>query len=334
MRDTLRDFLYAVIVPAFVIYIAHFLFVTAYTGNWTVEAFLSQYTNGIYRYRILGRELVLVITEMISNTPLATLLPRVTDELEPIQASLYWAYYLLNTVCWIGTCIVWWWALGNRCDSDQERILVYLLLLLAGFIGMSVVVPYDMLSYLFLSATIVTVHKKSRLAVAAVVCFTVFGALTRETQALAITYAGVVLLVEGIDRQRVTMFLATFVPFTGTYLTLRILFGASNGVFYSVRLINNFSSPLRLLGLIGMIAFVGVASDVTTETTTGRRVQILTLILSTPYLLMIILFASFNEFRLIVPVLIVLVFATMRYEEAPDFAGMESLLSLIGAEQS
>lgn len=110
---------------------------------------------------------------------------------------------------------------------------------------MSVVVPYDMLSYLLLSVTIVTVHKNSRLAVAAVAILTVFGALTRETQALAITYTGVVLLVEGIDRQRLTMILATLVPFTGTYIILCTLYGTGIGAFQEFELIANLHTLRR-----------------------------------------------------------------------------------------
>lgn len=240
---------------------------------------------------------------------------------------LFQPHYLF----WVGTCIVWWTKLHDRCDTEIRVKLVYSLLLLSSFIGMSVVVPYDMLSYFFLTLTLVVFRYRYRIAVPLLIIVTVFGALTRETQVLAITYAGVILVAEGANKENVSKFFAIVLPFVMTYAGSRLYYGTNRATAQSVELVPNFTSPLRMLGLLGALTYVLVFIDVTPRYEGKNRLNIAILMLLAPYLATILLFARVWEFRLIAPVLIIISFLHLRYDDQNlEFRSYSQLSDRIG----
>src|SRR3954466_5677033 len=92
-------FLFSVVLPTFLNIFVYFGFVTAYTTTtFTKEGFLGQYRNGIYRYRVLGRVLLLSVNRVLERHPVYHLPPDLLDWLGGTTESLYLSYFVLNTV--------------------------------------------------------------------------------------------------------------------------------------------------------------------------------------------------------------------------------------------
>lgn len=305
------DVTYALVLPVILVYVAHFLFISNYTIRWTVAFFEHQYTRGIYRYRVLGRWAVLLLTDVNSSLPFfsETTFYDVGDHFGRFSPPLYWAYFQVNAAFFVGSCVIWWFGLKRRLVSSDDVRSTYLALVLAALLGMSVVVPYDMMGYFFLSATVVAYHYRVELAVPLLVGLTVLGTLTRETQFLAIAYAGSIVIWQGISRENVLKFTSITGAFVATYLGLRLAYGMTEAAFRSFELVNNVTQFPQLAGMAAMVVLTAIVIDtVPRPESHSLKPVFVPLVLMSPYLAMILLFAKIDEIRLIIPVEIVLVF--------------------------
>lgn len=302
------------IVLSFVVYAG---FNSNYTSQGlTLRGFMEQYFNGVYRYRIIGRGLLLETYELVKNLGLPVLETSVGDP------QLYSAYFYLNTFFLCLTCATLFFVLGGHkraSFSTVELPLLFMCSLMS--LGQFVVVPYDTLSYFLLaiSAFVVLRSKKTVYQIILLSVLVILATLTRESVVLilslyfSVNFSLIWRIPKGLrlSHEQVTL-LVIAACFTLTYLILRFYLGFSKSLFQNLTIVGNSNllSVLGLLFLIGM-GFLLLASPSRSKT------SLLFTISSLPYLVPMGLIAVTWEIRLWVPFLMLLLLLVLKNENKP-----------------
>lgn len=299
------------IVLSFVVYAG---FNTNYTSQGlTLQGFNDQFFNGVYRYRVLGRGLLLETYELVKNLDFPVLESSVGDP------QLYSAYFYLNTLFLCLTCATLFFVLGGNKRASFSKVdlpLLFMCSLMA--IGQFVIVPYDTLSYflLALSALMILRNKKSVWKIIILCALVIFATLTRESAVLivsfyfSVNYSQILRKSKGLNwtHEQVTL-LVIGTCFALTYIILRFILGFSQSLFQNLTIVGNSNllSALGLLFLIGMV-FLLLASPSRSKT------SVLFTISSLPYLVPMGLIAVTWEIRLWVPFLMLLLLLVLENE--------------------
>lgn len=306
--NRLRVFLACCVLPVTLNYFAYYGFVTNQSRHvFTRADFIGQYDWGVFRYRVLGRKLLLLVYSALEHFhhP-AEGGSRTARFLETNNLNLYHSYFLLNTTFMCLT--LWMLALTFQLNlfrvRPQEKFL--LVLVTAFLIAMTqfVVVPYDTLAYFFLTLSIyLMLLRPTPLVVAGLILVVVLGSLTRETAALTLSvYAALYVLRRQTGvKATLSVLAALAAAFAVTYVALRVHYGWQNGVGNVITLGVN----LHRHGLVGaafLVSTLVLLSDFSNAV--GRRAVWLFLAFSSPYLLSILLTGVLFEARLGVPLFI------------------------------
>jgi hypothetical protein len=237
------------VIPIILSFIVYYGFATNYTGNvFSKRGFKNQYEGGIYKYRILGKFLLLKTYTLIKGQNLPSLAPHSLALLDPNgKSEFYAAYFYLNTLFLCPTSVALILTLGGQEDETSflavDAPLLFLIALIS--IGQYVVVPYDILSYFFLSAAALLIYQRKDASVNSIVlCIVVILAtLTRETAILipafflSVNYKTIFVKPRGfsLNHQQGSLLLIC-VGYAGAYLILRLLLGSDYffcaGFFY------------------------------------------------------------------------------------------------------
>jgi hypothetical protein len=164
-----------------------------------------------------------------------------------------------------------------------------------------------MFAYIFLLATLLSSRlKRSSLSAGIAIFSTILGALTRETQALAVsTLLALALFLPREYARRFWMLgAAAGTAFIAIYLALRFILGFQHGVAEKISLGGQFR--FEMVPLYLMLVFILLF--LLTRMYEDSRPFWLALLLFAPYLLTVILTGSYAEIRLAVPLCICLVF--------------------------
>ncbi len=175
----------AFVVPLLVILATHLWLRSAYTRNlFHLKGFLDQYSTSIYRYRLLGRDLLLAIYRFLIGHRADQAFDMPTDR----QATLlfYGAYVLLNAIFLFFTNLLLLLLLWDRKKGISDLHLAhYFFLILTLALSTYAVTPYDQPAYFLMLLGLFAVRLRSSslmyllLAIAAVA-----GGLNRETEFL------------------------------------------------------------------------------------------------------------------------------------------------------
>jgi len=302
------------IVFSFVVYAG---FNSNYTSQGlTLQGFEEQYFNGVYRYRILGRSMLLETYELVKTFDLPVLETSIGDP------QFYSAYFYLNTLFLCLTCATLFFVLGGNTRASFSKVDLPLLFICSLMsLGQFVVVPYDTLSYflLALSALVVLRSKKSVWQIIILCALVILATLTRESAVLIVSfyfsvdYSQILRKSKGLrwTHEQVTL-LAISASFTFTYLILRLILGFSQSLFQNLTIVgnSNLRSAFGLLFLIGMV-FLMLASS------SRSKNSVLFAISSLPYLIPMGLIAVTWEIRLWVPFLMLLLILVLENENKP-----------------
>src|SRR6201998_4297465 len=174
-----------VVIPLVTIVSTHIWLRTAYSPNvFHLQGFLDQYESGIYRYRILGRELLLAIYHGLlrhgHDLPLAV-------AADPQATRLFYAsYVLLNGACLFLSNFLLLILLSNyRTGISDLRCASYFFTWLVLALSTYTVTPYDQLAYaLMLLAFLAVRARPIWIAYVAIGTVAILGGLTRETEFL------------------------------------------------------------------------------------------------------------------------------------------------------
>jgi hypothetical protein len=277
-----RKLLLCLVAPVCANYVAYYGFVTHYSvGVFSPRGFHAQYDNEVFKYRVLGKALLLTVYRAVEYLdPGGAGWHRMAAFLGTDSINFYHSYYVLNTAFLCLTLLV----LSGHL-SDLELLAVTLLVALTQF----VVVPYDAVAYFFLACTF---RWRRNLWVTAVIVF--LAALNRETAALSLSlYASLLFLGRGGSLRGLLVLTCVF---AATYLSLRLVYGWGSAVgneFTFVRYLNRNSAVGIGLALAAGYALV-------------RRPAwaAVFLLFSLPYVVSIMLTGNPFEVRLWVPLLL------------------------------
>lgn len=303
-------------IPVVTIASTHVWLRTAYSGGvFNVQGFLDQYGHGIYRYRLLGRDAVLLIYHLLlhffhdqplvmSRDPNATLL-------------FYGSYVVLNSLCF---CLSNFLLLLLLADKQRHlsdlHLATYLFLTLIQALAMAVVSPYDQLAYFLILTSFFAVRvPQSWIAYSLLGLAAIAGTLTRETQFLVTPALISVALFSTARRSRRfwAAGLVNLVLFCAVYIALRALLSGqqviSGGRTYGGKWAVESGFVLALLFCVGTSLAVRMYSDI--------RPTLALLISSTPYILTILISGVLRELRLLVPILLAQTFVYLQLEMDP-----------------
>ena len=277
-----RKVLLCFVAPACANYLAYYGFVTHYSvGVFNPRGFHAQYDHEVFRYRVLGKWMLLAVYRLVAYlNPADAGWNRMAAFLGTDSINFYHSYYLLNTAFLCLTLLV----LSDRL-SDIELLAFTLLVALTQF----VVVPYDAVAYFFLACTF---RWRRNLWVTAAVVF--LAALNRETAALSLSlYASLFFLGRGGSLRGLAVLTSVF---AATYLSLRFAYGwdyATGNEFTFVRYLNRNSA-------------VGIGFALAAGYALVRRPAwaAVFLVCSLPYVVSIMLTGNPFEVRLWVPLLL------------------------------
>lgn len=278
-------------------------------GYFTDKGFNGLYSSGIYKYRVLGRESVRQFYALTNADKLPGFAPDTVKKKYPqVDENLYAAYFYNNTLflC-ISCCLLILIFTRNQDPSFSlcELPIVAMTLLMA--VTQYIVVPYDSLTYAFLFAAIylITANKQSRLNSVLLLVITCLATLTRETSFIILCFYAAWFhkplwknpLTE-INIQHKTFALLLCV-FASSYLSLRLYYGFSQGMFHSLAIARN-------INISSIFALLFVASFIAIFFTSSVNTKALKLFLCfcIPYMLMIIIVAIPQEMRLWMPIIL------------------------------
>jgi hypothetical protein len=286
-------------------YFAYYGFVTHYSvGVFSPAGFHAQYDREVFKYRVLGKALLLAVYGALEYVrPAAGGWQRLAAFVGTDSVNFYHSYFLLNTVFLCLTLLV-----VSDYLEDLELLAVTLVVAITQF----VVVPYDVVAYFFLACTL---RWRRNLLVTSVVVL--LAALNRETAALSLSlYAALYLLGRGGSLRGLGVLTAIFVS---TYVSLRVALGWGNAL-------GNEFTFVRYLNLNSAVG-VGFAIAVGYAITRGRRPAAIFLACSSPYILSILITGNPFEARLWVPLLLGVLFVQAEDARADERAQVRPELS-------
>jgi hypothetical protein len=294
-------------VPLAFCYVTFFLFRSNYTfGVYAPNTFQQAFSSGVYRYRIVGRELLFAIYGLLRTVyphglPARLYFSALSQLDKKPDDYFYVSYILLNFGCLVLFNLVTLRLLRSRwfrVPSVQAFTLVVGLDALI-CLSFSVLTVYDGPSYVLLVVALWLALRgstSSRVALAMVVAL---GVLVRESVILAVAADAALLFFRGGWRR--SALLPAAIPaaaYVAAYVLVRLVIGADpNAVLPSIPL-DEFDAVVGLLFLGGLLSVVLSSPPVI------RRIASAFLLFSIPYLIAIFQSGVLIEVRLYVPVVI------------------------------
>jgi hypothetical protein len=287
-----RKLLLCLIAPLSANYFAYYGFVTHYSvGVFSPEGFHAQYDNEVFKYRVLGKALLLGVYRALEYlNPADAGWVRHAAFLGTDSINFYHSYFYLNTAFLCLTLLV-----VSDYLEDIELLVITLLVALTQF----VVVPYDAVAYFFLACTY---RWRRSLFVTAIVVL--LATLNRETAALSLSlYAALYFLGLGGSLRGLAVLTSVFLA---TYVSLRLALGLGNAVGNEF----TFIMYLNLNSAIG----IGFALAVGYALVRRPRPAAVFLLCSLPYIFSIFMTGNPFEVRLWVPLLLGILLVQAAYE--------------------
>ena len=273
-------------------YIVYFGFVSNYSHRmFSRPAFIDLYGKGIFHYRVLSRNLLLGLDDLI----------------DPSGKQFYQTTFYFNTFFLVLSGIVTVLLFHLRRVfrlSEGEKILFILLIPLIINITQFVVVPYDTLGYFFqLLITYIFLafyEKEFAFATLSISLLLIVSTLNRESSAINLSFLITLLLfVYGWNRRTILTSAAFILSFLVTYVLLRVVIGEAPP-----------SGPNALIGHLGIfVNQVGIAFWLVTAAFVhllandrrNRRLLLCFYLLSTPYIFLVLKDGILWEIRLYIP---------------------------------
>jgi hypothetical protein len=277
-----RKIMLCLVAPLCANYFAYYGFVTHYSvGVFSPRGFHAQYDHEVFKYRVLGKALLLAVYRVVEYlNPADAGWGRMAAFLGTDSINFYHSYFFLNTAFLCLTLLV-----VSDYLADLELLAVALLVAITQF----VVVPYDAVAYFFLACTFRWRHS---LPLTAAVVF--LAALNRETAALSLSlYASLLFLGRGGSLRGLALLTSVFVL---TYLSLRAAFGWGNAV----------GNEFTFIRYLNVNSAVGIGFALAAGYALVRRPAwaLVFLACSLPYVLSILITGNPFEARLWVPLLL------------------------------
>lgn len=309
------------VIPLVVSYIVYFGYVSNISSQFSLQDYVALFETNVFKYRVLGSQLLYFFNELIPAIGLPTFAPElILKANSTADPQFYSAFFYLNTLVLCLTASIFY-ALAARIERENTRMSVEVLTMLyVGVLALSqyIVVPYDMLSHLFLAAAIYCIWylPAGVLRVLSLGLIMVGATLTRETSAVILAFYAAwnyqALLkapLKDTFRWGPRLELAYLtVLFLVVYIGLRVVLGTEDAVFNRNRLAVNFSENFSLLGGLFFVSTIVLALIYGEK----RWRATLFLLASSPYWIFIFFISNPREIRILLPVLIPLMLIQLR----------------------
>ncbi len=333
----IRLSLLSLIIPLIMGIIVYQGFSTNYTSRvFSEQSFKRQYESGVYKYRVLGRVLLLETYERIKQYNLPVISPTSLKLIDPQgNRQFYSAYFYVNTFFLCLTCLLLFFIFGGHRKNagflNTDLPILFLCSLMA--LSQYTVVPYDTLTYFFLSAAALIIQSKQRswniLALGIIV---VLATLTRETAALILAfyfaqhYKAILTKPSHfkLNKEQGTLLLLT-ICFAMTYAALRLTLGFEHALFQTFTFPQNYN----IFSLAGILFFVSLTL-LLLLTQTAMNEMLAFLIAALPYIILMLLVAAPWEIRLWIPLILLL--TIMKVKTIPQNNSMEDRTAISPAE--
>ena len=272
----------------------------------------------------MGNTTLLKIYDLIKRYDLPTFTPRSLGLLDYAgDAQFYSAYFYMNTFFLCLTSMLLLIILGAHRKNTDFMMVDLPVLFMCFLIGISqyVVVPYDTLSYFFLStAVILIINDNGTLWNLLGLCIVIILAtLTRKTAAFilsfyfAINYKTILTppTTLKINREQAILMVIT-ACFLFTYVGLRWVFGYDHAIYEAFVLSKNLDRPDSMLGIL---FFISIALIIFITKAVQKEISVF-FIVTFPYVLFIWLFADAWEIRLWTPLILLLIIMKARASQS------------------
>ena len=262
--------------------------------------------------------------ELIKRYDLPTFAPRSLNLLDYAgDPQFYSAYFYMNTFFLCLTSMLLLIILGAHRKNTDFMMVDLPVLFMCFLIGISqyVVVPYDTLSYFFLStAVILIINDNGTLWNLLGLCTVIILAtLTRETAAFILSFYFAInsktILTPPttlkINRKQAVLIVIT-ACFLFTYIGLRWVFGYDHAIYEAFVLSKNLDRPDSMLGIL---FFISIALIIFITKAVQKEISVF-FIVTFPYVLFIWLFADAWEIRLWTPLILLLIIMKVRASQS------------------
>jgi hypothetical protein len=291
--------------------VVYYGFSTNYTARVFHESgFRAQYESGIYKYRILGRYLLLkthrlaksqnapahILRQLFAHPPASAL---VLDR--QAEGTFYEAYFLQNTFFMAVASVFLYLILAGTTATEtayQVQLVVAATLLMG--VSQYVVCPYDTLSYALILLSFLLIMRPFRFSFPLLVLVLVLSTLTRESAALTLSFyfaykRAKLLQLARRETVQLSILLGAFLV---TYTLLRLHFGFANAIWQDLLWRENFTNLYSLTGVLAL----PVVSYLICAGSPNLKPCLLFLAASSPYLVAMLIIGDCWEIRLWVPV--------------------------------
>jgi hypothetical protein len=292
----------ATALPLVILFSVQVWMATVYTGALDFNTFMAQYFHGVYRYRILGRDLLIVVYNFLqahfAERPYP--LPR-----DPSASFLFYsAYVLANGIYFAFTnllllSLLW---VKKRGLPDRE-LLVYFFYTLLLAMSMAVVTPYDQLAYLLLLVGVWGTRVKSpSLGIILVAISAVAGTLNRETEFLLASFLATIALFSPKPlAKRYGIYLGVDLLLSvGAYIGIRLITPGDRQVIQAITYGGKWA--LESVLVVSLLLAAGIV--IAMRLYRNVRPALVFLVFSLPYGIAVLIGGEFRELRLIMPVLL------------------------------
>lgn len=299
------------IVPVTFNFISYYGFVsTVPAKNFELESIDNNFGYGVYQHRILGKALLLFINDIVNTINIPDDIKtfnRIKEFLNVKSLSIYHSFFLLNTLflCLTAFILYLLYNLPWIGFSETERIFSILFIIALISISQFMVLPYDVISYFFISfASYLLLIKRNFINKLILVAIIILGALNRETIALVLSFYLTILMMRKnwkLDVSLKELILLTAVFFL-VYFGLRFSQGFDSSFTGRILFPQNILSFQNLIGFI----FALFTTLIFLLNSYSAKPIKLFLLFSSPYVFIVILTGIMFEIRLWIPVIILM----------------------------
>lgn len=307
------DFVFFIVLfPLILSFITHFGFDSAYKE---IEEIPNQYYEGVYKYRILAREMLIHMFNIVKTLNINI----------NLKGTLFYnVLFFFNTFFFLLSSFVLYIILSTT-NAVKNKIYNY------HFISTSltsfsfyIIVPYDTLSYfLFLLCILFTikyVYTNKKLYIIIFSILIVISTLNRETSALNLSFFMAFIFRDLTYLNIKSYIFKLFLPlisFILTYLLIRIYYSTEEFKTNDGFLL--FYNLMSLKNIIGILFFIISIRLLRINCVLKSNVVYIYrfLIFSTPYLIIILLTGILWEIRLFIPIILgILILSIMKISKS------------------
>ena len=308
--NILSKIIFAILLAFTVNSFVYFGFANIYSSTiFNYENFHEQFNSGIYQYRILSSYFFVWVYDFLSflNVDYQVFkLKFINPNSEP---QMYLSFYILNTFFMVLSAIMLVLITDSKnfIATSAEKILIVAISLFSIALSTFVIVPYDVSSYFFILVffyfMLQYLQKQSILLLVLLSIIIILSTFNRESSALSLSLAATLLYSKfGLKKETIVPIVVLGLSFLGVYLGLRLIsenFTTNDGNL----LVQNFTQPKNLLGLLFWLVFFGFTLMLAKDKKTLNYILLFHL-LSFPYLLLCIYTGILYEIRLYIPLLL------------------------------